>query len=325
MSNFSFSNSIIFGGLENINEQNIFLRSVQINDGLTIHTCNDYSNSLEVIKEASFGKKDKVKILSKVYYKYPDLKHKRYRPIIEQLEEMKNRLGFIPSRWSIQISCYCSLKELISKKARIFFKNIKKEFGIKKIYLESYPIYRYNLRKIILLNNFYQGEIIFSLIGYQNSNNRVFNENTLEEFSKKSLDIVFIGILGQGIQNKIKENSFNKKNSYDFLDNNLLYFLLNIEKNKFAKGITNVSSLNQYEDLKFRISSLQKLLKKQSFLNNIDNDFRSIKYYFYNDDYYGGYYSFKRYFLDPKLFLYRIKYIMKSFIKSKSFSNNFFG
>ena len=67
------------------------------------------------------GKK-KVKIISKVYYKYPSYSHLRFRPIVEQLEEQRRRLGFTPKYWSIQICCYCPINELISKNAKKFFK-----------------------------------------------------------------------------------------------------------------------------------------------------------------------------------------------------------
>ena len=46
-----FNKSIIAGGLVNLNDQNILIRNRQIQDGLIIHTCNDYKDSLEVIKE----------------------------------------------------------------------------------------------------------------------------------------------------------------------------------------------------------------------------------------------------------------------------------
>ena len=87
MSNYNFKNSTIFGGLLELNKENILLRSSQINDGLMIHTCNDYNQSLEVIKEASYDHIDKVRIISKVYYKYPNMRHRRFRSIYSQLKE----------------------------------------------------------------------------------------------------------------------------------------------------------------------------------------------------------------------------------------------
>ena len=45
-------------------------------------------NSLEIIKIASKGIENKVKIISKIYYKYPDLKHQRFRPMVNQIDEI---------------------------------------------------------------------------------------------------------------------------------------------------------------------------------------------------------------------------------------------
>ena len=45
-----FNKSIIAGGLLYLNDQNVLIRRKQIQDGLLIHTCNDYGDSLEVIK-----------------------------------------------------------------------------------------------------------------------------------------------------------------------------------------------------------------------------------------------------------------------------------
>ena len=227
MKNKIFNESIIAGGLLELNAQNIKLRKLQINDGLTIHTCNDYGNSLEVINEASFGIKEKLKLISKVYYKYPDVNHRRFRPLFLQLLEQKRRMGFIPKQWSIQICCFCPIKDLLSLNAQNFFKSIKENFGIKKIFLETYPIYNYS-QNIFLLNNFYKGQLIFGLLGYQNLRNRVFRNENLFQFSDRSLEIVFVGILGKGIHNKIVPQ--NQKEI--FINKNLSYFLSNIKKNR---------------------------------------------------------------------------------------------
>ena len=94
MNRIYFNKSIIIGGLLELNDENIFLRAKQINDGIKIHTCNDYGNSLEVIKKASFKLENKVRMISKTYYRYPNISHRRFRPIIEQLNEQVTRLGF---------------------------------------------------------------------------------------------------------------------------------------------------------------------------------------------------------------------------------------
>ena len=316
-----FNKSIIAGGLLNLNDKNILIRKKQIEDGLIIHTCNDYKYSLEVIKKASFGLKDNLKIISKVYYKYPDISHKRFRPISEQLEEIVKRIGFIPKIWEIQICCFCPVKDLISFDAQKFFYNIKENFGIKKIFLETYPVYNYKINDIIFLNNFYKSNSYFGIMGYQNLKNRVFDDKFLEQSAENYLDTIFIGILCKREQKKIVLN----KDNLDFINLNILYFLVNLNKNYNIKGITNFSDTKQYEDFKFRFNHLQEILiNKPSIKSNLQNTFGEIDFY-KNYDHYGGHFSFENYFMKPKLIFFKIKYFISFFFKSRKFLNNFFG
>ena len=317
----NFFKTIIAGGLLDLSEQNILIRKRQIEDGLIIHTCNDYKDSLEVIKEASFDLKHNLKIISKIYYKYPDIQHRRFRPLYKQLEELVQRIGFIPKVWEIQICCFCPVKDLISIEAQKFFFNIKDNFGIKKIFLETYPVYNFKTKEILFLNNFYKGNSFFGLMGYQNLKNRVFDDKFLDKFAMNSLDIIFIGMLGKGRQNKF----FVNKDNPDFINMNILYFLVNLNMNPNIKGITGFSNIRQYEDFKSRFNHLQELLfKDHSIGSNIQSINGKINYY-KNYDHYGGHYSFVNYLKRPKLILFKIKYLILSFLKSLKFSNNFFG
>ncbi len=316
-----FKDYIIAGGLTYLSDQNIELREIQIRDGLIIHTCNDYGNSLEVIKEASLNIKNKVKIISKVYFNYPDINHRRFRSLFSQLLEQRSRLGFIPLEWNLQLCCYCSINQLISKDAQKFFRRIKKEFGINKIFLEIYPVYNYNKDKIKILNHFYKEEMIFGLIGYQNLRNRIFNEKQLIQYSQNSTQIILIGILGKGKQSKSRPKNFNK----DFFKNNIIYFLNNINNNKLTKGITNFSSKKQYQNFQ----NLFINLGKEQNIISIDKEYYSEIngkiFYFKKYDQYGGCYSLKEYFLRPKLILSKIKNIILGLLKARRFSNNYFG
>ena len=221
--------------LLNINDKKYIDQKRQIQDGLILHTCNDY-DSLEVIKKASFDLKDNLKIISKVYYRYPDISHRRFRPLYKQIEELVIRIGFIPKVWEIQICCFCPLKDLISFEAQKFFQKIKENFGIEKIFLETYPIYKYKTKQIIFLNNFYKGNSLFGLMGYQNLKNRVFEDKLLNRFAINSLDIIFIGILSNGSQNKIRNQIIINKDNLDFINLNILYFLVNLNMNNNIKG-----------------------------------------------------------------------------------------
>ena len=66
MNQLALKDFLIVGGLSNLNEKNIELRSLQIKNGLMIHTCNDYDNSLEVIKEAAYGLEENLKIIMRI-------------------------------------------------------------------------------------------------------------------------------------------------------------------------------------------------------------------------------------------------------------------
>ena len=320
-----FNKSIIAGGLLDLNDQNILLRKKQIQDGLVIHTCNDYKDSLEVIKKASFGLNDRLKIISKIYYKYPEIAHRRFRPLYKQLEELVTRIGFIPKVWEIQICCFCPFKDLISFEAQKFFLNIKENFGIGKIFLETYPVYNYKTKEILFLNSFYKGNSFFGLMGYQNLKNRVFNDKDINLFAMYSLNSIFIGILSKGSQNKIRNQIIVNEDNLDFINLNILYFLANLKKNNNIKGITNFNDFRQYEDFQFRLNHLQELLiNKASTTSNTQNIIGEINYY-KNYDNYGGHFSLINYFMRPKLILFKIKYYILSFFKSRKFSNNFFG
>ena len=312
---------IIAGGLIDFNNENIKLRETQIRDGLFIHTCNDYNKSLEVIKEASFNFKNQVKIISKIYYNYPDIKHRRFRTLFSQIKEQRRRLGFDPLEWNLQLCCFCSINKLISENAQKFFSKINFEFGINKIFLEIYPIYNFNIEKIRMLNNFYQGKIIFGVTGYQNYLNRSFREYDLAEFSKNSTNIIFIGILGKGIQNQSFPRIFNA----DFLNKNILYFLDNIKINKFTRAITNFSSLQQYENFNSVFSDLQKNIKRYELGKSLPSEYKDKIFYYKNFDQYGGIYSTKQYLRKPKLILYKIKNLIYKFLKYREISKNLFG
>ena len=107
------------------------------------------------------------------------------------------------------------------------------------------------------MNKKYKGLQSFGLSGYQNLLNRVFRNQELRKFANYSIDTCFIGILGKGAQNKVFKDSLKfRKNDLDNIDINLLSFFLNIKQNKKVTGITSVSTLKQYENLKSRFFSI---------------------------------------------------------------------
>ena len=317
----NFGKKFIMGGLNEINDINVKIRKLQINDGVRLHTCNDYGNSLEVIKIASTGIQNKVKIISKIYYKYPDPSNRRFRPLIDQIKEQKNRLDFIPMEWDIQLCCYVKFKELISKNAKLFFKYINESFGIKNVYLEYYPVYNYTVENIYNLNKSYKGQITFGFLGYDNILNGVFQENISKKLDKSSIPLIYVGILGFGNQN---ENFFKELDKKNVISLNLIYFLKNYYKYSNLLGITQASSLKHYENLK---EIYLKLIKEKSQINS--NSFSKYlinkAYYSSQYDHYGSYFSLIYLLRKPKLIISILKRKLLIKFKSQRFNNNFFG
>ena len=249
------------------------------------------------------------------------MNHVRFRPLIEQLDEIVYRLGFVPTDWIIQICCYCNLNEFRSSKAQKFFSKINKKFKIEKVYLEYYPVYKYNFSDLASLNIFYGSKkISFGLIGYQNLLNRVFSDNDIKFLSEKSISLFFIGFLGKGTQNKIiPKYILVDKEKIDIVSANLSYFISLSKKYGNIEGITQVSSFENYEDLKKRFLEI----KASSKYFEIDKSYQV--YYFKNYDQYGGYITYQQYLKNPKLLFSRIKYLLMSYIFSQKFARNFWG
>ena len=315
------------GGLFCNDKDSVNLRHTQIKEGFRIHTCNNYGESLEVIKLASKGIEKKLKLLTKIYYRYPDSNHLRFRPLIYQLDEIVNRLGFVPSDWSIQICCYCNLKKLKSTKAQNFFYKIKKNYKIKNVYFEYYPVYEYKLKEISNLNSFYKSKkFSIGLIGYQNFLNRVFTDNDIEFLSSNSINICLLGFLGRGKQNKQFSNySFEGKSKIDIMRTNISYLIYLQEKYKGIEAVTQTSTIEHYDDLKKLIINTKEYLKDANLTNFLKLDKSTKKYFFQNYDQYGGYITKREYMKKPKLILSRIKNFFNSIKKAQKFKNNFWG
>jgi hypothetical protein len=303
-------NLISFGGLTKYTNENILLREKQIKDKITIHTCNDYENSIEVIRDAKKNNEE-VSIILKVYFNYPDKFHRRNRPMTNQIEEAIKRLGFIPNEFIIQFCCFINFKIFRKDYFIKFLKTLNEKYGIKKIYFEYYSVYRYDLKLINDLNEVFRDIIIFGVTGYFNFFNRVFLEKELDTIKKHKIPFVPIGILGKNHKRDISHalNKLEKFRSLDHIDLNLIFFMKVIKDIPFSFGITETSSLTNYNDLKRRI----KIIKSLDFDIILDYetyfDRQMINYI--KKDQYGGRYFFADYLKNIKIpFSQLKKYIL---------------
>ena len=91
------------------------------------------------------------------------------------------------------------------------------------------------------------------------------------------------------------------------------------------KGITNFSSKTQYENFYDLFINLEEEIKTNSIDNLSNSKIKGKIFYFEKYDQYGGCYSLKEYFFNPKLILSKIKNFILSKLKGRRFSNNYFG
>ena len=173
---------------------------------------------------------------------------------------------------------------------------------------------------IVNLNK--QAKVNFGLIGYQNLLNRVFTNNDLNFLSKNNIKTCFIGFLGKGTQNQSDLRSLHNSKK-DFIEANILYFLSNLETHKNIEGLTQVSSLNQYEDLKERLFLINKTLESKFIRNfmKFENNFN--KNYFLNYDQYREKFKLINYFKNPSIIISKLKNFIIWNIKSIKFKRNF--
>jgi hypothetical protein len=306
---FLFKNVISLGGIMELNDANVRLRNKQINDGILIHTCSDYGNSLEVIEKAS-SDTDDLRVMLKVYFNYPDRKNRRNRPIKKQIEEALKRIGRIPTEFILQFCCYFDSNIFKEKTFRTFLLELKRDYNIKTIYFEYYPVYNYNWELFLNLQK-NVSSINIGVTGYQNLFNRVFNDYDMKTLEALNIPIASIGFLGKNPKRDKNPKEYleqMKINDVDDIDLNFLYLIRNLTKMKNAKsfGITQVSSFKNYENLKHRFSKYNNQAEEIfSYLNNTIDLNKNIN--LIRRDQYGGKYFFIDFIMNPKLLPHIIK------------------
>ena len=267
-----------------------------------MHTCIDYNLSIELIAEASRSLGLKPKIITKIFYNYPNFRSKRYKPIYSQLNEISDRLGSLPKEWIIQLACCENPFNLVNNEISYFFKKIKKDFGISKILLEYYPVYKYSFNDFIKVSEEIakSNSINLGILGPQNLYNGVFNSN---DFFNSQKIIYQLDLLVAELHNKFNVNHkpIKNKNYFNNFDKNIRYLLMLNDNFKYFYPITKTSTLSHYKDLNKRIMNLEKETFKQDSkcLINIKFQTKTIHYKYYDP-----------YFMKVNLFIFMTKPIL---------------
>jgi len=309
-----------FGGLQNLNDDSIELRHLQISDGVMIHTCNDYKNSIEVIRKANF-KKNKVSLILKVYFNYPDKRNRRFRDIFSQIDESLKRLTFLPDKFILQLCCCMPRNVLMSSYFENFIFQIKNRYSIERINLEYYPVYNYDFKLFNSLNNNFKGDFSFGITSYYNFLNRAITNKEYEILIENNIPFYPIGFLGKNAKRdkKVFLHDLKLNNDYenfDEIDLNIMFLLNHIKRNrKKVYGITETSSLKNYIDLKERFKKNHNI--KDSYYNDLEiKILKKNKINLIEKDHYGGKHFFQEYLYNWKLFPSKIKkkifYLKKS-------------
>ena len=301
---------IAFGGLDTFCTDSVALRKKQIEGGFLLHTCNDYGESLEVISTAAKECQIRPRLILKTYFNYPDTSNRRFRPILEQIEEALTRLNHEYDELILQCSCFYPANVITGEKIIDFCSYLKNEFGISKYFFEACGIYKYLWPDFVLMKKRLGNDFFIGLAGYQNFYNRTFSERDISFFKSHAIPICQIGFLGKGKKDRntahlLEDNSNLAPNLNNYLLGNIAYLIENIKEQEGSIGVTSVSSPAKYEQLMQFVSVVldmgsserAQLLQQMAASGNIN--------YFF-EDHYGGVLRFNKLSRQPKLIIKRL-------------------
>jgi hypothetical protein len=266
---------IAFGGLMEFNSNNVELRSVQINDNFRIHTDYFYNQSLKVINKASRNTKKIPKVTAKIHINnIYENKISRFN----QISRIVDLLGFVPKDFHISIVGNYSYRDFLNENYDAFLKKINQNFGIKKVFIETFPSNERNIIKIInskkcfgcsYPENFFHTSFLnkyFKTVNYF-SYSILGNPNwIINYFSKKQKDYI---------------NYLYKNTGKTMIDLNLDYLIKKIKNDNYHQyGITSCKNIPQYKDLLKKINL--KMKKKHNKIVSYPS-FHSTTYYSFPD------------------------------------------
>ena len=320
----------VFGGLHSLSNESLDIRIKQINDNFRLHTCYFYGDALKIISKASKETNIKPNLVIKLYFNYNFFwieskpKKNRFASCYDQLKIIIDELGFIPNDLHLQICCNVPFKNVNNSKFLKFKEKVKKEFNVSNFFLETFPEWEVNTKKIIETNLF-DG----SLFHYNILEKGFFDEIFLKN------KFITVGPLGGGGKFERIKNLKNIRNEKIYSD--FINFCMNITGCKstielyiafantfflnpnFQYLITATNSLKNYNNLKIMFSNKDLLIKDEDLKNILE----------YKKKYFNKVYRENPYGLFPFLSLIKnnkIKFRIKQIFLSKFFldTRNFF-
>jgi len=302
-----------FGGPSKWQEDNLKKRELIdqiILDENYLHSCFDYKGHLDFLRNAALRNKSKLKIIVKCYLNYPSILSIRRESIYKQIKRIRDFLKDIDTELVIQISSISPQNNLNIQLIKKFLKIIHSEFQIKIIIFETFPasekIIINLLRKFIKAINLlkYEKKISLGLTSYESTKVSGFTE-LMRKFIKSN-NILFapMRVIGSKSKNNEIISSKNK------LKKELRY-------KGFFRAITQVSTIEQYLDLKsFSFEILQQVGKKEN-IDKIYENFNASRISSTNP--YGILYEFNpyKYLIFMRIRLKEIYMLIKQILKGK--------
>jgi len=265
----NINDKLAFGGLTNLDKNSVAIRKQQILDGYRIHSCYFYNQSLDVIKEASKQVSLTPILTTKVYFNFRSNSFKGiHKSVLNQVELIVERLGFIPRLWNIQLCNIQKINEIDSNDFFIFKEKLEANFGPTPLFIESFiPTEKEIIQAV--------DKGLVDGITFRESAFESKSTHKLRTYLKgKNIKYSTYGFLSGISNNYISENlNSTHREVYDSairllnisnpLDINISYLKSQMQLAHYSYGVTAVSSMKNYNDLINRVKNAKTLSQNQ--------------------------------------------------------------
>ena len=245
-----------FGGPKefksNQKAQNLLIKI--ISDGNFLHSCLDYKSHLQDVRDIVQGEQLKARIIVKCYLNYPEVSSSRRRSLVRQMIDVKKLFCSVDVEIVPQISSICYVPKSGYEE---FISYIHNELGIKRVLVEVFPSGTKNALDFVtrfrggILNAGLNNTMKLGLTSYENKDTFGFTPVIAEFITRNNLEISPMRVLGR-IKNKDDlEKAFER-----------LSFCTNYVN--FFRGITQVSTEKQYDELNHYAAALLRAMQFQN-------------------------------------------------------------